>query len=233
MPVFLETPLDGQGTLTNPFGIEWQHGGVDLAHFDGAPIYALVDGPLILHPQGSWGDGSYGNAVKQATGDGWFTLSAHLGRYASDVYDGQIVYAGKLVGYQGHTGLVRPAGLAGSHLHWGLCSVPWFPPFNADTAGYFDDPLKYLISEGDRMALWAKLEELEKFICGPGDPGGARVAAWVNGGNVGLLDCLGPQPAKFAEMVAQWDGIKEQTYGTNNLLHSWRAAAATQGITLP
>ncbi|NUN50876.1 MAG: hypothetical protein HUU15_18875 [Candidatus Brocadiae bacterium] len=79
------------------------------------------------------------------------------------------------------------------------------------------------------MALFQRLEQLEVMVAG-GEP---RIAAWVSGGNISLVDCLGPQPARVAEMVAAWDGIQAQTYGTNDLLHRWRAALAAAGIVVP
>ena len=237
MPQLIDLPVDG--VITQGFG--GQHGGLDVVDHRGigAPVYATTDGVLILHPQGTWGDGTFGNAAIIAATDGTFVLTAHLDRYAEDVADGMPVLAGRRIGYQGWTGLVVPEGPAGSHVHFGICRVPYFPRFGPETQHLFLDPASCLISEGERMALFQRLEQLERnlgcFIGGPGDQAGMRLAAWVNGGNIGLLDCLGPQPAALADMIAKWPGIEQQTYGTNNLLLGWRPAlmASVPGLVLP
>lgn len=233
MPVFIEMPVDG--VITQGFG--GRHGGVDVVDFrgDGAPVYASCDGVLALHPQGSWGDGTFGNAAKIATTDGWFVLAAHLREFAANVYDGQVVKAGHRLGYQGYTGYTIPSGPGGSHVHWAMCRVPWFPQFNGVSAAHFDDPLKYLISEGDRMAIFQKLEELEQtvgqFVGGPGDIAGTRMKGWVVGGNIGLVDCLGPAAADLATFPA----VKAQAYALNDVLTLWRPAlmTANPGLVLP
>lgn len=238
MPEFIDFPVDGR--ITQRFG--GLHGGVDLVDYlgDGAPVYAPCDGTAILHPEGTWGDGTFGNAVILATEDGWFVLMAHLSRYAEGLVDGELVRAGRRIGYQGYTGLTNPDDVpAGSHVHFGCCRVPYFPRFGPETQHLFADPMQFLISEGERMALFQRLEAFEQrvnqFVGGVGDAGGSRLQSWVGNGNIGLLDCLGPQPAKLAEVTTMWDGIKEQTYGTNTLLLSWRGAlsAAVPGLVLP
>lgn len=229
MPAFIDFPVDGR--ITDYFG--GQHGGVDLVDYqgDGAPVYAPCDGTAILHPEGTWGDGTFGNAVKLATEDGWFVLMAHMSRYAEGLVDGMAVRAGQRLGYQGHTGYTVPAGPGGSHVHWGVCSVPYFPRFGADTAHLFADPLSFLIPEGERMALFQRLEALEQFIGGAGGMGASRVAQWNGAGNLPLLDCLGSQPGELAKFPA----VMQQTYGLNELLLQWRPllCGAVPGLLLP
>lgn len=229
MPAIIDLPVDG--VITQPFG--GQHGGVDLVDIwgEGAPVYASCDGVLALHPQGSWGDGSYGNAAKISTTDGWHVLVAHLSSFAPDVYDGMPVQAGKRLGYQGHTGYTVPAGPGGSHVHWGMCRVAWFPKYSSSSAAYFEDPLQHLIPEGERMAIFQKLEAIETFIGGAGGVGATRIQGWNSVGNLPLLDCLGAQPGDLATFPA----VRDQAYGLNNVLLQWRPAlmAANPGLVLP
>lgn len=230
MPAFIDFPVDGR--ITQRFG--GLHGGLDLVDYqgDGAPVYAPCDGTAILHPEGSWGDGTFGNAVKLATEDGWFVLMAHMSRFADGLVEGMAVRAGQRLGYQGYTGQTVPDDVpAGSHVHWGVCRVPYFPRFGPETAHLFADPLSFLIPEGERMAIFQKLEAIEQFLGGGGGVGASRVAAWNANGNLPLLDCLGPAPAELAKFPA----VMQQTYGLNDLLLQWRPVlcAAVPGLMLP
>lgn len=222
MPVFIDYPVEGP--ITQYFG--GQHGGVDLAGPDGSPVYAPCDGYLNLWPQGSQGDGSFGNAADIVTDDGWTVKIAHMREYAYSVTSGPIT-AGTRLGLQGYTGYTIPVGLGGSHVHWGMCRQSSFPKYTDATAHLFGNPLDYLITEAERMSLFTRLENVEKCL------GQYELNDWVARGNSSLIACLGPQPASLSGMVTEWPGIKAQTYGTNDLLLAWRQAAAGQGIILP
>ncbi len=223
MPEYLDLPCDG--VITQGFGAG--HGGVDIADTRPVPVYAAAGGYAERHfPGDGFGDGSFGNHVVLDHGDGWYSLVAHLEEFAlaADGY----VEPGQRLGLMGYTGYTVPSGPGGRHVHWAMCRRKLFPRFPGNE-GLFADPRDYLVEEAERMALFQRLERLEAMIAG----GDAGVAAWVGGGNIPLADCLGPQPARVAAMVAEWDGIKAQTYGTNDLLHRWRAALAGAGITVP
>lgn len=223
MPEFLDLPCDG--VITQGFGAG--HGGVDIADTRPVPVYAAAGGYAERHvPGDGFGDGSFGNHVVIDHGDGWYSLVAHLEAFALEA-DGP-VETGQRLGIMGYTGYTVPSGPDGRHVHWAMCRRRLFPRFPGNE-GLFGDPRDYLAGEVDRMALFQRLERLEAMIAG-GEP---RIAAWVSGGNISLVDCLGAQPARVAEIAAAWDGIQAQTYGTNDLLHRWRAALAAAGIVVP
>lgn len=223
VPEYLDLPCDG--VITQGFGAG--HGGIDIADTKPVPVYAAAAGYAERHvPGDGFGDGSFGNHVVIDHGDGWYSLVAHLEAFALDG-DGSVA-AGQRLGIMGYTGYTVPSGPDGRHVHWAMCRRKLFPRFPGNE-GLFADPRDYLAGEAERMALFQRLEQLEVMVAG-GEP---RIAAWVSGGNISLVDCLGPQPARVAEMVAAWDGIQAQTYGTNDLLHRWRAALAAAGIVVP
>jgi hypothetical protein len=236
MPSFIDYPVDG--VITQYFG--GQHGGVDLVDRlgEGAPVYAPCDGQLVLHPQGSWGDGSFGNAAKIATADGLYVLMAHFSGYAGDVYDGMTVQAGKRLGYQGHTGYTIPAGPGGSHVHWGVCRVPWFPTYPS-APGEFVNPLDYLIPESERMALFTRLEKVMSAL--GGEP---AVEVWNATGNSLLAgygleqaeqDTIDARLALIEGRLGALEAGSAQAYALNNVLQSWRVALQAQlpGLVLP
>lgn len=226
MPSFLDAPVDGP--ITQVFGgmfSGYPHRGMDFGVPEGTPVYA-PDGGVVVQFTNSftpWNGQqvrAFGRGVCLDHGDGWWSLYAHLSRI--DVAIGQLIQPGDRLGLSGNTGVST-----GPHLHWQLSDAPSFP-VNIDQSR---DPITCLISEGERMALFQRLERIEQML--GGYSGESRVQQWVANGNIPLLDCLGPQPAKLAEVTTMWDGIKDQTYGTNNLLLQWRAALAAGGIIVP
>lgn len=201
----------------------YPHRGVDYGVAVGTPVYAPADGIVVDFYNGptQWNGQTvpaFGVGVCLRHDGGLFSLYAHLS--FSQVSVGQTVQAGQRIGMSGNSGVST-----GPHLHWQVCNSTWFP---VDINQSYD-PLSMLISEAERMVLFQRLEQLEVMVAG----GNPRISSWVTNGNIPMLDCLGPQPAKLAEVGAGWDGIQAQTYGTNNLLLSWRTALATQGITVP
>lgn len=226
MVSFLDLPVDG--VITQRFGDTYSgypHRGVDFGVPEGTSVYAPAPGVSVQFTNSytQWNGQqvrAFGNGVCLDHGDGWWSLYAHLSRI--DVAPGQLVQAGDRIGLSGNTGVST-----GPHLHWQLSDAPTFP-VNIDQSR---DPLSYLISEGERMALFQRLERIEQML--GGYSGEARVQQWVANGNLPLLDCLGSQPAQLATMTMEWPGIKDQTYGTNNLLHAWRASLSAQGLVLP
>ena len=224
MPEFIDVPVDGP--ITQQFAAlasGYPHRGVDFGVVVGTPVYAPAPGVSVPFTN-SWTEWagqtvrSFGEGVCLDHGDGWWSLYAHLSVNLAPV--GTMVQVGQRIGLSGNTGVST-----GPHLHWQLSDAPSFPV----AINQSRDPLVAMISEAERMALFQRLERLEQMVAG-GQP---RVDAWVQGGNLPVLECLGPQPARVAEIIARWDGIEQQTYGTNNLLLQWRQHLAGQGIYLP
>lgn len=95
--------------------------GLDLAFFDvreGADVRAAADGVL----KSAYYNGSgYGNLVTIDHLNGYLTLYAHLSGFAAFM-KGQIINAGEIIGYLGHTGNCwgGPGNPEGTHLHFEL-----------------------------------------------------------------------------------------------------------------
>lgn len=110
-------PLDrNYGYITTYFGYDaWRggsHYGIDVGDggINGANIYAAQSGTVITASSGTWG-GGYGNYVVIDHGGGLSTLYAHC--QSINVYEGQWVNKGDVVGYVGSTGWST-----GPHLHF-------------------------------------------------------------------------------------------------------------------
>ena len=109
--------LNGYQCMTSPYGyrvhpisgVTRLHNGVDLAAVTGTPIFASKSGVVTTACIG-WGNG-YGNHDVINHGDGFSTLYAH--QSALNVYEGQIVSQGDVIGYVGSTG-----NSTGPHLHF-------------------------------------------------------------------------------------------------------------------
>ena len=110
-------PLDSNyGYITTYFGYDaWRggsHYGIDVGDggIGGANIYAAQSGTVITASSGTWG-GGYGNYVVIDHGGGLSTLYAHC--RSINVYEGQWVNKGDVIGYVGTTGWST-----GNHLHF-------------------------------------------------------------------------------------------------------------------
>ena len=114
--------LNGYQCMTSPYGyrvhpisgVTRLHNGVDLAAVTGTPIFASKSGVVTTACIG-WGNG-YGNHVVINHGDGYSTLYAH--QSALNVYEGQIVSQGDVIGYVGSTG-----NSTGPHLHFTVFKI--------------------------------------------------------------------------------------------------------------
>lgn len=84
------------------------HAGMDFTADTGTPIYATGEGEVIQADAKSSG---YGNHVRIDHGYGYVTLYAHMSKM--NVYVGQKVKRGDVIGYVGNTGLS-----AGPHCHY-------------------------------------------------------------------------------------------------------------------
>ena len=101
---------DAYGWRIHPFtGTESFHSGIDLAGWEGTPIYASRSG-VVTTATSHW---SFGNYVTINHGDGYSSLYAHMTYFI--VSEGEYVDAGEVIGYMGSTGEST-----GDHLHFSI-----------------------------------------------------------------------------------------------------------------
>ena len=86
------------------------YNGVDLASFEGAPVYAAATGDVLVAHEGGW-NGGYGNYIVISHGNGTQTLYGHLESVIA--VEGWHVVRGQLIGYLGNTGRST-----GPHVHF-------------------------------------------------------------------------------------------------------------------
>ncbi|MFA7686031.1 MAG: M23 family metallopeptidase [Candidatus Gracilibacteria bacterium] len=89
------------------------HYAIDIADRSKPAIWAAGGGTVVKASSGTWG-GGYGNHVIIDHGNGIKTLYAHMD--SLNVYEGQVVNQGDVIGIMGNTG--RVYGATGIHLHW-------------------------------------------------------------------------------------------------------------------
>ena len=99
------------GKITN--GYHAGHYALDIADRSMPPIWAAGSGTVVKASSGTWG-GGYGNHVIVDHGNGVKTLYGHMD--SLNVYEGQVVNQGDVIGIMGNTG--RVYGVTGIHLHW-------------------------------------------------------------------------------------------------------------------
>ncbi len=103
--------------LSSPFGERWHptqgiwkmHYGVDLAAYEGKPVFATRSGIVTTATYG-WSGGNY---VTINHGDGFSSTYLHMTHYI--VEKGQYVEQGQVIGFVGSTG-----DSSGPHLHFGI-----------------------------------------------------------------------------------------------------------------
>lgn len=100
-------PVNG-GYISDTFGSDRNHKGLDIAAPSGTDIFASDSGTVI---EAGWNDGGYGNYVMIDHGNGYVTLYGH----ASEVYvsSGDTVSQGQLIAAVGTTG-----DSTGNHCHF-------------------------------------------------------------------------------------------------------------------
>ncbi|MBN2556606.1 MAG: M23 family metallopeptidase [Anaerolineales bacterium] len=91
------------------------HPAIDLAGYEGTPIYASDTGVVVY---AGWNDWGYGYTLVIDHGNGWQTLYAHLSYI--NVGCGQAVYQGAVVASMGTTG-----NSTGPHLHFEMQNTVW------------------------------------------------------------------------------------------------------------
>lgn len=103
-------PLATEAPITDMFGGEDNHRGVDFAAAEGTPIHAMAAGTVIF---AQYHD-SWGNYVAIQHSNGITSLYAHQSMIAVNV--GDTVIQGQVIGYVGSTG-----NSTGPHLHVETC----------------------------------------------------------------------------------------------------------------
>lgn len=111
-------PVDG-GWVSDGFGGERAHKGMDIAASTGTEIYAAADGEVV---SAGWNTGGYGYFVQIGHTDEYQTVYGHMSVVL--VTEGQYVSRGQLIGKVGNTG-----NSFGSHCHFevrhlGICLDP-------------------------------------------------------------------------------------------------------------
>lgn len=101
-------PVDGR-CLTNTYS--GFHPGIDVSTAVGSPVYASDTGTVTYAAYAAGIYYDYGNLIVINHGNGFETFYAHLS--GINVYPGQIVYQGDLIGSTGNTGRS-----SGPHLHF-------------------------------------------------------------------------------------------------------------------
>ena len=106
-------------------GFHGGHYALDIADTSRPAVWAAGGGTVEKVSTGTWG-GGYGNHIIVNHGNGVKTLYAHLG--SANVYAGQYVNQGDVIGIMGNTG--RVYGVTGIHLHYevrvnGVKKNPW------------------------------------------------------------------------------------------------------------
>lgn len=112
---FSRIPVNG-ARISSPFGTRFHpilqtilmHSGIDYAVPTGTPIYAPADGEV----ESVGVKGGYGNAVMLRHNSSMETLYGHMSAFA-DIFPGQRIHAGDVIGYVGMTGRAT-----GPHLHY-------------------------------------------------------------------------------------------------------------------
>ena len=110
---------------TNPItGKREHHSGIDVSGLGyGAPVYAANNGTIITKKYQS----DYGYYITINHNNGYWTLYAHMSKFAPNINVGDVVQKGQLIGYIGSTGWAT-----GPHLHfevWKNCTHCRINPF--------------------------------------------------------------------------------------------------------
>lgn len=100
-------PVNG-GSISDVFGSDRNHKGLDIAAAEGTEIYAAADGVVIA---AGWNTGGYGYFVMIDHGDGYATLYGHMSKVIA--VNGAEVKCGDIIGEVGTTG-----DSTGNHLHF-------------------------------------------------------------------------------------------------------------------
>ncbi len=123
----LSWPVNG-GYISDPYGSDRNHKGMDIAAPAGTEIYAAAEGEVVA---AGWNSGGYGYCVVIDHGDGLMTVYGHCSMVWAVA--GQKVTRGQLIASVGSTG-----DSSGNHLH-----------FEVRTNGILQDPAGFLRVNAD------------------------------------------------------------------------------------
>jgi len=129
-------PVDNGGTITSPFGDRFnfdagfstRHNGVDIGNTHGSIIRATAPGEVLrvdYEPHG------YGLYIEVKHDNGFISRYAHLDK--QEVFKGDLVYQGQIVGRMGRTGLAT-----GDHVHYEVMKDGDF----LDPTGFMENKFK-------------------------------------------------------------------------------------------
>jgi murein DD-endopeptidase MepM/ murein hydrolase activator NlpD len=105
---------DGFGDRVSPCrGCSSYHKGVDFLPGNGAPIYAIADGVVSVHDDGTGGFGNHVMIDHQIDGGPVTSVYAHMQTGSSPLAVGDVVKVGDFIGLVGATGAVTAP-----HLHF-------------------------------------------------------------------------------------------------------------------
>ena len=108
------------------------HGAIDIDGKKGDPIYAANNGTVIRTTYSKTG----GNYIIINHNNGYYSYYGHLNQI--NVYVGQTVSRGQLIGRMGNTGYVISTGSDGTHLHFAIWTCM---PFTCDSETGTVNPL--------------------------------------------------------------------------------------------
>lgn len=139
----------GKVFYTSPFGQRWGtiHRGVDLAGDIGIPIHAIADGTVAYAWSASDGNGGGNRCCIQHANN---ISSAYMHMNSLEVYTGQNISKGQIIGYIGCTGHCEPAGPSGAHLHFQIQDGGITSQYSKDPTLYF--PRLRAVTIGDSLS---------------------------------------------------------------------------------
>jgi murein DD-endopeptidase MepM/ murein hydrolase activator NlpD len=104
---------DGFGLRDPSISGRAQHNGLDFNPGNGAPIYAVADGTVVLHGDDQYGYGNNVEIAHDVAGLAFNSQYSHMQTGSSPLKVGDVVKAGDFIGLVGETG-----NATGPHLHF-------------------------------------------------------------------------------------------------------------------
>ncbi len=147
---------NADAAVTQPYGGDYNHSGVDYRAGVGTPVFAAAAG-IVTNVESGWSPGtttisaSAGNFVKIEHNSGARTFWTNYQHLSSvEVRVGDTVRVGQLIGYSGNTGRS-----SGPHLHFELRLVDCYDGYNETEYEFGScsaDPVPFILSEEEIAA---------------------------------------------------------------------------------